>query len=282
MRCGVATVLAFGVGLGLASSASAADYGPLRGSTYDPPRSRNWEGFYVGGQVGTGGGGANFGDEGGALINRLVDNTFWQTEGVPTWSTAGKADTGQALQYGVFFGYNFQWDDVVIGVEASYNHTDLSADASGRTPVGGGYIQVADGSGWVWPTAVSGSSHITLTDFGTIRARAGWAIGSFLPYLTGGVALGRASYGTSATVMWAEPYWTDTSNPAPANPWPGGGSATASEGKSGSLIYGWSAGLGLDVALTENIFFRGEYEFIQFSQMRLNLNNLRAGLGVKF
>jgi outer membrane immunogenic protein len=83
-------------------------------------------------------------------------------------------------------------------------------------------------------------------------------------------------------VSWAEPYWSDTSTTAPANPWPGGGSATTSSGKSNTLIYGWSAGLGLDVELTENFFLRGEYEFIQFSQMKLNLNNARIGAGVKF
>jgi opacity protein-like surface antigen len=38
----------------------------------------------------------------------------------------------------------------------------------------------------------------------------------------------------------------------------------------------------MDVAITNNIFLRAEYEFIQFSQMKLNLNNARAGIGVRF
>ena len=50
------------------------------------------------------------------------------------------------------------------------------------------------------PTAVSGESFISLTDFGTIRGRIGWATGSLLPYVSAGVALGRASYGTTATL----------------------------------------------------------------------------------
>ena len=77
MRCVVVAML----GLGLAQSALAADYGTLRGSTgYEPPtKYRNWEGFYVGGQVGIGGGGANFGGEGScADRHSLVDHTFWQ------------------------------------------------------------------------------------------------------------------------------------------------------------------------------------------------------------
>jgi outer membrane immunogenic protein len=274
---GVGAIVGLGFGLAMTQMAVAADYWPLRGSTYDPPKQRDWSGFYAGGQVGTGGGGANFSGEGSALISRLIDHTFWQGSDVQTWSTAEKADTGQALQYGAFFGYNFQWDDVVFGVEVSYNHTKTSANAYGQTPVGGGYILVTDSGGWTWPTAVSGQSFITLSDFGTIRGRAGWAVGSFLPYVTAGLALGRASYGTTATLSWAEPYGgTGT------NPWPGGGSATTSEGKSNALIYGFSAGLGVDWALTDNVFLRGEYEFIQFSQMKLNLNNARVGLGLKF
>ena len=38
----------------------------------------------------------------------------------------------------------------------------------------------------------------------------------------------------------------------------------------------------MDYAVTKNIFVRGEYEFIQFSQSRLNLNNARIGAGLKF
>jgi opacity protein-like surface antigen len=284
MRRGVGVIVALGFGLGLAQSATAADYWPLRGSTYDAPRGRNWGGFYVGGQVGTGGGGANFNGEGSSLIRTVVAHTFMESEGVPDWSTAGKADTGQALQYGIFLGYNFQWDDVVFGIEASYHRTKLSASASGETPPGGSYsILVSDPIGWQYPTMVSGNSTISLTDFGTIRGRVGWDAGRFLPYVAAGVAIGRASYASTATVSWGVPIWGGDPADEPAvNPFPSGGGGSASDGKSNALIYGWSAGLGVDVALTENIFLRAEYEFIQFTQMNLNLNNARAGLGLKF
>ena len=66
MRCVVVAI----AGLGLAQPALAADYGVLRGSSgYEVPiKYRNWEGFYVGGHVGTGGGGANFSQSGSPLI----------------------------------------------------------------------------------------------------------------------------------------------------------------------------------------------------------------------
>jgi outer membrane immunogenic protein len=129
---------------------------------------------------------------------------------------------------------------------------------------------------------VSGQSFISLTDFGTIRARAGWAVGGFLPYLTGGVALGRASYGTTATLYQNTAICVVADCTGVPNPWASDSVRTASSNKGNALIYGFSAGLGMDWALTQNIFVRAEYEYIQFSQMRLNLNNARVGAGVKF
>jgi opacity protein-like surface antigen len=279
MRCDVATILIFGVGIGLTSAAAAADYGPLRGSTFDPPRYRNWEGFYVGGQVGTGGGGANFSGESQAVSSSAIVNTWLVSEGVASWATAEKADTGQALQYGGFIGYNAQWGDVVLGIEASYNHTDVNANAYGRSPVSG-RMWLTDPTSWRHSVLAQAEGDITLTDFATVRGRAGYAFGSFLPYVTGGVAIGRASWWTRARVDYPDSEKADSSvTTADPGPWDSG---WVTQGKSNSLIYGWSAGLGMDVALTQNIFLRAEYEYIQFSQSKLNLNNARAGLGIKF
>lgn len=264
--------------LGLAQPALAADLGILRGSSgFGPPVYRNWEGLYVGGQVGVGGGGANFGGEGQALVGTLIAHTFMESAGVGDWDTAGKADTGHAAQYGAFIGYNGQWDDVVIGLEANYYHTNLSAAASGST----GPIWLPNNN-YNFAVSASATSYISLSDFGTVRARAGWAFERFLPYLTAGVALGRASYGTTATVGYPLPVYTGDPTKPPQPPNPGAWSGTTSDGKTNALIYGWSAGLGIDIALTNNIFLRGEYEFIQFSQMRLNLNNARVGAGIRF
>jgi outer membrane immunogenic protein len=273
MRCVVVAML----GLGLAQPALAADIGILRGSTgYDAPRYQNWEGVYFGGQGGVGRGGADFGTDSNALVSNIVRYSWLQGQ-VDQWSTAGHADTGSAAQYGGFIGYNAQWGDVVVGLEANYNHTNVSASSGGSL----GRILVSPDGNWNVPVVVSTTAAISLTDFGTVRARAGYAFDRFLPYLFGGVAIGRASYGTAAQVSYnsADEYaavTTPTSGKLPSY------SASASDGKNNALIYGWTAGFGMDVALTPNIFLRGEYEYIQFSQMRLNLNSARAGIGVKF
>ncbi|MGO9400187.1 MAG: outer membrane protein, partial [Xanthobacteraceae bacterium] len=56
-------------------------------------------------------------------------------------------------------------------------------------------------------------------------------------------------------------------------------------GQSNALLYGFSVGAGLDWALTQNIFLRGEFEFIQFapiSNISMYIMNARAGAGFKF
>ena len=60
---------------------------------------------------------------------------------------------------------------------------------------------------------------------------------------------------------------------------------TNTDNQSGKFIYGYSAGLGLDVALTRNVFLRTEYEYVQFFGLggtHLYLNTARVGGGLKF
>jgi opacity protein-like surface antigen len=51
------------------------------------------------------------------------------------------------------------------------------------------------------------------------------------------------------------------------------------------IVYGFTLGMGVDIQLTPSVFFRAEYEFIQFpdiSDFRVAMNSVRGGLGVKF
>jgi opacity protein-like surface antigen len=59
----------------------------------------------------------------------------------------------------------------------------------------------------------------------------------------------------------------------------------ASECTNGKYSFGFSAGVGLDYALTRNIFLRGELEYLQFStpsNLTMNTASARLGAGVKF
>jgi opacity protein-like surface antigen len=51
------------------------------------------------------------------------------------------------------------------------------------------------------------------------------------------------------------------------------------------LLYGFSVGGGFDMAVTQNIFLRGEYEFVQFAEIAnitAKISSARVGAGFKF
>ena len=49
------------------------------------------------------------------------------------------------------------------------------------------------------------------------------------------------------------------------------------------LVYGYSAGLGVDVNLVGGLFMRAEWEYVRFtSSVDTSINTVRAGLGYKF
>ena len=188
------------------------------------------------------------------------------------WMVLGTRATG-AAGLGGFMGYNFQWDNAIIGLEFNYTHSSLDAGAPStplarRQTVGGLINDVT--------LDASGSQHIT--DFATTRARLGWAIGNFMPYATLGLAFGRADMSLSTTVTDVE------SDPRTAQV-VGVFSFSQSQTKNGAYLYGFAGGGGLDFALTQNIFARGEYEYIKWQrlwQIESGIHNFRAGLGVKF
>jgi opacity protein-like surface antigen len=127
---------------------------------------------------------------------------------------------------------------------------------------------------------------MTDLDFGTLRARAGWALGNFLPYGFAGLAVGHANVNIAATVSGTENPQNQPCTPAgPATPACVPFSFTGTAGKNGEWMVGFSVGGGLDVALTRNVFLRAEYEYVQFAPIAnlvVDVNTVRGGLGIKF
>jgi opacity protein-like surface antigen len=51
------------------------------------------------------------------------------------------------------------------------------------------------------------------------------------------------------------------------------------------IAYGFTAGLGVEVAVVQNLFVRAEWEFVEFpniSDIRVSANSARVGVGLKF
>jgi outer membrane immunogenic protein len=110
----------------------------------------------------------------------------------------------------------------------------------------------------------------------TLRARAAYAWGCFLPYAFAGVALGNADISHSVTVH-------DAVSNAISGPFTPLGTLNATDAVHNHLVYGYSGGLGVDVNLIGGLFMRAEWEYIRFtSTVDTSINTVRAGLGYKF
>jgi outer membrane immunogenic protein len=269
--------------MGLVSDAFAADYTApvLRGSdSFLPatPTYFRWSGFYAGGQVTYGSGNADFSNATDPLTAFALRNTVLEGEvGVSSWNVLGTADTG-AAGFGGFVGYNSQWDDVVLGLELNYTRSSFNITAP-NNPLA---LNVTDSEG-NFNVLSSGSASEKIQDFAVVRARAGWAFNNFLPYAMVGLAVGRADLNVTSTLLVQ-----NTVNPVPI-PAPACAPATcvitSSQNKTNAFLYGYAVGGGLEVALTRNIFARGEYEYIQWApiwQITSHLHMTRLGVGLKF
>lgn len=271
---------------GVVSAAHAADLPDLPilrgGLTEGLSTSRvNWEGFYLGGQGGYGSSDEKFSGSNQTMTAALLANTAIESAyGVSRWPLPFGKTTGQTSAYGAFAGYNSQWDDVVLGVEMSYMHGSFGGTATASmsrafsSPLDGFYHAVTS----------SAASSISISDMATIRGRAGYAMGSFLPYAFFGLALGDADTSRSVTVNdnYASTYAVAVSSCSGATP-PFCAALSTSEAQHNRLIYGYSAGLGVDVNLYAGLFARFEYEYVRFTtNVDTNINTVRAGLGYKF
>jgi outer membrane immunogenic protein len=275
VMCGVASV---------ASAADMPDLPFLRGSfTEGLSTSRvNWQGFYVGGQAGYGSSDENFNGSNQAMTATMLANTVIEGQlGVSQWPLNLGKTTGHSTAYGGFTGYNWQFDDVVVGVEASYMHGSLGGTSSASmrrfytSPLSDGFYH---------DITSSASSSITISDMATFRARAAYSYGSFLPYAFAGVALGNADISRSVSVIdryaaYAPPYATACSSAGT----PYCFTPSLTNAQHNRLIYGYSFGLGADINLIGGLFMRAEWEYVRFTtSVDTTINTVRAGLGYKF
>jgi opacity protein-like surface antigen len=175
-----------------------------------------------------------------------------------------------------------QWQDMILGVELNYTHTAMKVTSS-ETPI----ARQTSAGGQIYDVAVNGSGTFNITDFVQMRARAGWIFGKVLPYGFAGFVLGRADYNISTLVYGQENPSSPPVVPCNlrANPTCVDFSFANAASESNALLYGFSAGGGIDVAVAPNVFARAELEFVQFapiSHIVSSITSARVGAGVKF
>jgi len=245
---------------GAASVAQAADMPDLpflRGSFTDGLSSArvNWQGFYVGGQ-------ASYGSTTSKLsptANSDLLATFREPPGIDYARPLLPTPHTDTAGYGGYFGYNSQWEDVVLGVEANYIHDGIRSVSNVM-----GIVYNGDGS---INSLTHSNAVLKLSDFGSLRIRGGYVMGCFLPYAFAGTGFGSQTVDRTVSV-----YPDPLTPPLPTT--------AASKTK---LVYGYSAGVGVDVMLVGGLFMRAEYEYRRVtSDIETNINTVRAGIGYKF
>lgn len=256
---------------------------PVESSWYTPPAAgANWRGVYFGGQVSYSSASADFGKSTQAPIAFALRETALEDQFAPSnWPVLGSASHGAAGFEG-FAGFNFQYEKLVLGVEATYDQASVSVTAP-NAPIS--RLLPADSQGDSYLVNITGSGSLTQLDFATLRGTAGWSVGNFLPYGFAGFALGHADLNIAATVSGQQnPASNGVCDPNAKPPCVPFSFATTA-GKNSEWLYGFTVGGGLNYAVTQNIFLRAEYEFVQFSPVagvQVDINSARIGAGFKF
>jgi outer membrane immunogenic protein len=245
----------------------------LRGPVGISPGRVNWQGFYVGGQGAFGTSDIDFTGATQSVAQKLLVNTAIEAfGGTAEWPLLGKQSV-HGNGWGGFVGYNSQWTDVVVGAEFNYLHGAFGGSQTDSMSrffgAGGGYTDAV---------TYQATASMNISDMATARLRAGYAIGSFLPYAFGGFAMGQANIIRTAHIFG------DQVNPNAA---PGFQDVpfdlSATDAKNSHFIYGYSGGLGVDMMLMSCLFLRAEWQYARFAApIDTAVNTVHLGLGYKF
>ncbi len=155
---------------------------------------------------------------------------------------------------GVYVGYNYQMaNNVVVGIDADFAWTGAD-DTADVFDLGGAPIPFTLDTELDWEAAV--------------RLRLGYAVDRFLPYVAGGVAFGNLE-GEAFDLT------------------------PVSIGAADETNVGWTLGVGLEYAFTDNLIGRAEYRYTDFGDFDvtvdgsdittdLTTNDVRLGIAYKF
>jgi outer membrane immunogenic protein len=270
--------------LALAPSASAQDLDVLRGTqTVGPATFPRWAGFYFGGQMGYSSESGDFSKASQPLVAFSLRNLTLQSDDLISQDQVlGKSNTKTA-GFGGFVGYNTQFEDLILGLEANYTHAPV-AIVGNSTPL---LDRIVTAGANTYSVNLTATGSMDITDYGSLRARAGWVYSNFMPYGFAGLALGHASYAVTTLVYGQQNPQTPPVVPCNlvADPTCVDYAFSNSAGQQNVFLYGFSVGGGVDIALAQNLFVRGEYEYIQFApiaNITAAISSVRVGAGFKF
>lgn len=190
------------------------------------PTGKDWSGLY-------------FGANGGIGWNDSQVASDFDYQGQTAQSIVDQIDGEQsALTGGAMLGYNFQYDHVVLGVEAELNYLGFNDNDS--------TVRNLD--------AYSATKDVSLEAswYSTLRGRAGVATLGILLYGTGGLAYGNMEASASVNA-------TDIAT----------GESVKWDGSSDSTNWGWVAGAGVEYGIS-NVSLGLEYLYVDLGSAEWN------------
>ncbi len=204
--------------LAISASAVAADIAAYEPTPATPVDAFTWTGGYIGAQTGYVWGDGRF-DGNGDHANPKPDG----------------------LTGGLYAGVGHQFDsNIVASLEADMAWS--GADASAL---------VYNSAGVPWPADFPVVQKINLA--GAVRARLGYAMARWLPYVAGGVALAAVDQ-----------------------------RLVGADGDFNTTYTGWTLGLGTEYSFTDNLIFRAEYRYADFGSKTFTVQNAPPlGIGPK-
>src|SRR5450759_646271 len=144
----------------------------------------------------------------------------------PTIPVTGEGSlTSSGFFAGGQIGYNYQWANWMVGLEADIQWSNIESELAASAATPGGGLSLTAGTELKW--------------YGTVRGRFGYAWDRLFLYGTGGFA-----YGSTTTTLNASGF--------------GGGVAFSQD----NMKIGWTAGGGLEYAITPDVSFKTEYLYI--------------------
>jgi outer membrane immunogenic protein len=123
-------------------------------------------------------------------------------------------------------GYNHQMDSFLIGLESDISFSGMNGDTATSATWGCG--------------AVANGCQAEVDWFSTTRVRLGMPMDAFLPYITGGLALG----GVQSEIVGDPNFQLD------------------------EIEFGWTVGGGLEAAVSENMTVKAEVLYVDFGRSR--------------
>lgn len=231
------TALGLFIAIGLTGAAQAADLTTPYEPVPAPAPTFSWTGVYIGAHGGY----------------SWADFTSEPTDAYGGMKPDGWFGGGQA-------GYNYQFsNNIVLGIEADASFGSQNDDASAL---------------FDFDEASFGLDYQARIDsFGTVRARAGYAIDHFLPYVTGGFA------------------WANTKLDFHQNVTSGNASVDL-QASDKQTFTGWTIGAGLEYAVTNNVTAKVEYLYADLGSKDfdlgtpvpgdITLQTVKFGLNYKF